>query len=97
MITVIATVSIMEGKMNEALEAFKGLMSKVAQEEGTLFYSLNVEKSNPNSLVVVEQYKDEASFNFHSSTSHFKEFFARSASFLGKKPEVVIMEEISRT
>jgi len=46
---------------------------------------------------VVEQYKDEDAFNFHSSTPHFKEFFAKSVSFIAGKPEVVIMEEISRT
>jgi len=97
MITVIAKLPIKEGKMEEALAEFKGLMAKVAQEEGTLLYSLNKEKSNPNTLVVVEQYKGKDAFNFHSSTPHFKEFFAKSAAFIGGKPEIVLMEEISRT
>ncbi|PIP09033.1 MAG: antibiotic biosynthesis monooxygenase [Syntrophobacteraceae bacterium CG23_combo_of_CG06-09_8_20_14_all_50_8] len=96
MITVIAKLPIMEGKMEEALGEFKGLMSKVAKEKGTVLYSLNKEKSNPNTLVVVEQYKDIDAFNFHSSTPHFREFFAKSASFTGGKPEIVLMEEISR-
>ena len=97
MITVVAKLPIKEGKMEEALGEFKGLMSKVAKEEGTLLYSLNKEKSNPNTLVVVEQYKDKDAFNLHSSTPHFKEFFAKSAAFIGGKPEIVLMEEISRT
>ena len=97
MITVIAKLPIMEQKMNEALGAFKELISNVAKEEGTLLYSLNIEKSNPNTLVVVEQYKDEDSFNFHSSTPHFKAFFEKGASFFGGKPEISIMEEINRT
>ena len=97
MITVIAKLQITEGKMDEALGELKVLMSKIAKEEGTVLYSLNKEKSNPNTLVVVEQYRDEDAFNFHSSTPHFKEFFAKSASFLGGKPEIVLMEEISRT
>lgn len=97
MVTVIAKIPIMEGKMNDALAAFKELISNVAKEEGTLLYSLNIEKSNPNTLVVVEQYKDEDSFKFHASTPHFKEFFQKGASFIGGKPEIVIMEEIDRT
>jgi len=97
MITVIAKLPIKEGKMEEALGEFKELMSKVAKEEGTVLYSLNKEKSNPNTLVVVEQYKDKDAFNLHSSTPHFKEFFAKSAAFIGGKPEIVLMEEISRT
>lgn len=97
MITVIAKLPIREGKMEVALGEFKVLMSKVAQEKGTVLYSLNRDKSNPNILAVVEQYKDEDAFALHSSTPHFKEFFANSGSFLEGSPEVIIMEEISRT
>ena len=97
MITVIAKLPIKDGKMEEALEEFKRLMSEVAKEEGTVLYSLNKEKSNPNTLVVVEQYKDKDAFKFHSSTPHFKEFFTKSAALIGGNPEIVLMEEISRT
>lgn len=96
MVTLIARLPIIEGKMDEALEAFKELMPRVAGEEGTVLYSLNVEKANPNSLVVVEQYKDKESLKFHSSTPYLKEFFEKSASFTRGKSDVVIMEEISR-
>lgn len=97
MVTVIAKLPIKEGKMDEALVAFKELMSKVAQEEGTVLYSLNKDKANPNALIVVEQYKDKAAFDFHSSTPYFKAFFAGSGAFIGGRPEIALMEEISRT
>ncbi|OPY17431.1 MAG: putative monooxygenase YcnE [Syntrophus sp. PtaB.Bin075] len=97
MITVIAKLPIMEGKREEALGEFKTLMAKVAKEEGTVLYCLNREKNNPNSLVMVEQYRDEDAFNFHSSTPYFKEFFPRLESWVSGEPEVLILEEISRT
>ena len=97
MITLIAKLPIVEGRMDEALAEFKELMSRVAKEEGTVLYSLNREKANPNTLVVVEQYRDQDSLKFHSSTPYLKDFFAKSVSFVVGKPEVVIMEEISRT
>ncbi|OPY02289.1 MAG: putative monooxygenase YcnE [Syntrophorhabdus sp. PtaB.Bin184] len=97
MVTLIARLPIVEGKMDEALAAFKTLMPEVAKEEGTVLYSLNVEKADPNTLVVVEQYRDKDSLKFHSSTPYLKEFFEKSASFTRGKSEVVIMEEISRT
>jgi len=78
------------------LAAFKALMSEVAKEGGTVLYSLNVEKANPNTLVVVEQYKDKESLKFHSSTPYLKEFFEKSASFTRGKSDVAIMEEIDR-
>ena len=96
MITVIAKLPIKEGKMEEALEEFRTLMSEIAKEEGTVLYSLNKEKSNPNTLVVVEQYKDKDAFKFHTSALYNEEFFVKIASFIGGTPEIVSIEEISR-
>ena len=96
MLTVIAKMPIKEGKMDEALKEVKGLLVEVAKEQGTVLYSLNVEKANPNTLVVVEQYTDQDALNFHSSTPYFKEFFTKASVFLGGAPEIVIMEEIAK-
>jgi quinol monooxygenase YgiN len=96
MITVIAKIPIKEGKMDEALKEFQGLISEVAKEEGTLLYSLNVEKANPNILVLVEQYRDKEALTFHSSTPHFTEFFGRNSALFGGAPEIVAMKEIAR-
>jgi quinol monooxygenase YgiN len=96
MITVIAKLPVKDGKMDEAIAAFKALMSKVASEEGTVLYSLNQDKANPNTLVMVEQYKDKAALEFHSSTPYFKEFFVASGAFIGGKPEMSVMKEIER-
>ena len=96
MITVIAKLPVKEGKMDEAVAAFSVLISKVASEEGTLLYSLNRDKANPDVLVVVEQYRDKAALEFHSSTPHFKEFFSASAAFIGGRPEMTVMKEVQR-
>ena len=94
MISVIAKLSIKEGKVEEATAAVKELMIHVAREEGTLMYTLNRDQSNPNTLVIMERYKDKAAFDVHSSTPHFKAFFAKSKAFVGGRPEVTLMEEI---
>ena len=94
MITVVAKIPVKEGKMGEALAAFGELMDKVASEEGTVMYSLNKDNANPNVLVVVEQYKDKAALDAHSSSVHFKTFFAAAAAFIGGKPEMTFMEQI---
>ena len=96
MLTVIAKMPIKEGKMDEAIKEVKGLLVEVAKEQGTVLYSLNVEKANPNTLVVIEQYTDQDALNIHSSTPYFKEFFTKASVFLGGAPEIVIMEEIAR-
>ena len=94
MFSVIARLPIKEGKVEEAIAAIKELMVQVAREEGTLMYTLNRDSSSPNTLVIMERYKDKAAFDVHSSTPHFKAFFAKSEAFIGGKPEVTLMEEI---
>jgi len=94
MISLIAKIPIKEGKVEEAIQAFKELMVRVAKEEGTLMYTMNRAQSNPNTLVIMERYKDKAALDLHSSTPYFKEFFVKSREFMAGKPEITVMEEI---
>ncbi len=94
MISVIAKLPIKAEKIEEATQAFKDLMVHVAKEEGTLSYTLNRVQSTPNTLVVMERYKDKAAFDAHVSTAPFKAFFAASRAWLEGKPEITVMEEI---
>lgn len=94
MIAVIAKIPVKEGKMEEAIQAFKDLMVQVAGEEGTLSYTLNRIQASPDTLVVMERYKDKAALDAHSSSPYFKAFFASSRAFIGAKPEITVMEEI---
>ncbi len=94
MLSIVARLPIKEGKMDEAVQAFKELMVQVAKEEGTLSYTLNRAQANPNTLVVLERYKDKAALDFHSGTPYFKAFFGKSREFIGGKPEITVMEEL---
>ena len=94
MIAVIARMPVKEEKADEAIEAFKELMVLVAKEEGTLRYTLNRDKSNPNLLVIMEAYKDKEALKAHSSTPHFVEFSGKLPALLAGKPEISVLEEI---
>jgi quinol monooxygenase YgiN len=95
MIAVIAKIPIKEEKFNEAVEAFKVLVAQVAKEEGTLYYTLNVSKDAPQTLVVMERYRDKEAFKFHSSTPHFNAFFAKAGELLSGKPEITVLQELA--
>jgi quinol monooxygenase YgiN len=94
MLAVIAKLPIKEGKMEEAIAAFKELMVQVAKEEGTLMYALNRDPANPNILVMIERYKDKAAVEAHSSSEYFKAFFKTSGAFIAGRPEIMRLEEI---
>ena len=96
MVGLIAKLPIKEGKMQEAIDAIKELMAHVAQEEGTLGYTMNRGgKSEPNTLVMMERYRDKAALDVHSSSPQFKAFFAKAGELMDGKPEIAVMEEIA--
>lgn len=94
MIGLIAKIPVQEGKVDEAVAMFKDLMKEVAKEEGTLGYTLNRTKKEPNTLVVMERYKDKAALNAHSATPHFSAFMTSLLALLAGNPEITVMEEI---
>jgi quinol monooxygenase YgiN len=94
MLGLIAHIPVQEGKVDEAIEMFRGLMVHVAEEEGTLSYTLNRSNKDPNTLVVMERYKDKAALDFHSSTPQFKEFSSKLPAVLAGKPEINVLDEV---
>jgi quinol monooxygenase YgiN len=95
MISVIAKIPVKEEKVEQAIEAFKQLMREVGKEEGTLFYTLNISKSTPHTLVILERYKDKEALKAHSSTPHFNSFMGLAGEFFLGKPEITIMDELA--
>jgi quinol monooxygenase YgiN len=95
MLALIAKIPVKEEKRAEAIEAFKALIAEVAQEEGTLSYTLNVSPNDPNTLVVLERYRDQEALNHHSSTPHFKAFSAKAREFFAGRPEITLLEELA--
>jgi quinol monooxygenase YgiN len=95
MLSVIAKIPVKEEKREEAIVAFKQLIAEVAKEEGTLSYTLNVSKNDPNSLVIMERYKDKEALKAHSSTPHFQSFFAKAGELFSGSPEITILNELA--
>jgi len=94
MIAVIAKLAVKEDKVEEAIALLKDLTAKVAEEKGTLAYSMNREKAKPNVIVMIERYRDKEALTLHGSSEHFKAFSAQIGGLLTAKPEITILEEI---
>ncbi len=94
MIAVIAKLPVKPEARDDAIAEFKGLMAKVAEEEGTLHYTLNIDQNDPNVLVVIERYTDMEALGAHSSTPHFQEFMGKAGAFMAGPPEISTLEEI---
>ena len=95
MIAVVAKIPIKEGMMNDAVAVFKELISKMGNDEGTQAYSICVDKNNPNTLVVVERYADEAALKLHGGTDHFKECSKKLGGIVAGRPEISRMDVLA--
>jgi quinol monooxygenase YgiN len=91
----IAKIPIKEEKRDQAIEAFKQFIDEVAKEEGTLSYTLNVSKNDPNTLVIIERYKDQDAFNTHSTSPHMKAFSTKARDLFAGKMEAMLMDELA--
>ena len=94
MISVIAKIPLQPDKKDQALESVKKLVQDVATEEGTLHYSVNVNRKDPDTLVFMERYRDMDALKSHGNTPHFKKFMEEAMSFAAGQPEIVVMDEI---
>jgi quinol monooxygenase YgiN len=95
MIAVIARIPVKPEKKEQALETIRNLMTKVAEEEGTLSYSVNINEQDPDTLVFIEHYRDMDALSVHGQTPHFKDFMKQAAEFASGKPEITVYKQVA--
>lgn len=71
------------------LDRTKELVKQSQLEEGNISYKLYQDTDNPNAFVMIEEWKDQHSVDYHFETSHFKEFGKITEEFLQEPPHVV--------
>jgi quinol monooxygenase YgiN len=94
MLAVIAKIKVKDGKADEMAQLVKDIMPAVKQEEGTLYYTVNKDRTDPNLVVVVEKYKDDAAFGVHSSSPHLAELFGKAQALVEGEMELMMMDEV---
>src|SRR3954451_796596 len=61
-----------EGEEERALELIGQLASASQQEPGNIHYIPHRSLENPRTFLIYEMYRDEAAFEAHGQTEHFK-------------------------
>ena len=95
MVAVIAKIKVKDGKAGELVQLLKDIIPSVKQEEGTLYYTVNRDRTDPNLVVVVEKYKDDEAFGAHSSTPYLAELFGKAQALVEGDMELMMMDEIA--
>jgi len=93
---VVAKLKAKTGEETKMEEALRGMVAKVAQEQGTLTYTLHRSQKDPSMFLFYEKYQDAAALKAHSSTPYFKELFGALKSQLAGAPEIEMYDELAR-
>lgn len=93
MIVLVATYHVKPGKGDEVVEALRRMAALVrAHEPGCKLYQVNRATEDPNRFLLYEQYVDQAAFDEHRQTPHFKEIVEGTIAPLLDKRERAIYE-----
>ena len=92
---VVAKIKAKSGEEDKMEKAFLDIMPKVAQEEGTLMYTLHRSQKDPTVFLFYEKYTDAQALSVHSSTPYFKELFGILKPLLDGAPEIEMYTEIA--
>lgn len=92
---VVAKLTALEGKEADMEKALTDMVALVAEEPGTLVYTLHKDQTNPRVFLFYEKYKDIEALGFHSATPYFKELFKTLKPLLDGKPEISMYTEIA--
>ena len=95
MIVLNAIVKVLDGKGNEAEQAFQKLVPKVLKDPGTITYAVHRSIDNPSKFFVYEKYENEEAIKYHGSTPHFQEYRQTMAPLREKPSEVERYRQIA--
>jgi quinol monooxygenase YgiN len=94
MIAVIARLTAKEGQGPALQRVLQKLGEQVrAQEAGCKLYQL-CKSQNPDEVVVLERYADQAALDTHGNTPHFRAAFGELSGLLGKAPVIEVLTEL---
>lgn len=61
------------GAMDDVVELLKEIAPLTRAEEGNLFYAAQISETDPQEIVLYEQYVDESAYEAHRNTDHFRD------------------------
>ncbi len=96
MIGVIAIIRAKDGREAEFERIFADMTTKVkANEPGNQMYQLTRSRTEPRTYKVLEVYADQAAFEAHGSSDHYKEGGRAMRDLVEGRPEVELLDTVS--
>ena len=92
MMSLVAKLTVQEGKEQDFIDAMKDVVPAVRKEPGNNAYIMNRSKENPRLFVFYEEYTDQAAFDAHRK--HLGELGVDLRAILDGAPVLEFYEKI---
>ena len=94
-IGIVAKIKVAAGKNAEFEAVFAELASATRKNEpGNNFYALHKSKTDPQTYVVLENYKDQAAVDAHMSSPHFQAGFKKMGALMAGAPDIEMLDGV---
>lgn len=94
-VTLLAKLTVAEGKMDDLKAALSDLIDAASEEEGLEVYSAHADPNDPSVVWFFEMYRDEAALAVHGKGEKMKAAMGTLGAFLGGRPEVTMLEPLA--
>jgi len=96
LVTQVVTLTMREGKEDDAMTAFAELAEQVkANEPGVLAYAANRSMADPSKLIIFEVYANEDALKNHSAQPHMKAMFPKFPQLFEGGLDIQKMERVA--
>ena len=95
MVVLVVTWYALPGHEEEVATLFSKLAVEARKEPGCLMFNPHQHKINPGRFLIYEQYKDEAAFEAHRASPHFKDYVQKQLPRVGVRVEGEFFQEAS--
>lgn len=96
MLTVVAKIRIKSGREGEAERALGDMIAYVrSAEPGTRRYALHRAVGDPTTLLMYEQYADQAALDTHGTSERIQQLFAALGPLLDGQPSIEMYEQVA--
>ncbi len=94
MLQTVSKLYVMEDKIDEFLEVFKGMIEPTKKERGYIEYEMYQDEEDPSLLIVLEKWKSREDFDNHLESKHFKEIVPEMMKLMSKETELNICKKV---
>jgi quinol monooxygenase YgiN len=96
MMTIVAKLKVRSGKQDDAERALTDMIEYVrANEPGTVSYTLHRAVGDPTTLLMYEQYADQAAVDTHGTSARIQQLFATLGPLLDGQPSIEMYSEVA--